>query len=143
LNRCSENHRHAKENWEKYIDKHPSFKYGEDREDEWEYAYLPADKEEREELPIPKLPLVLDFPHITRRVAAQWSRFVVFGEDPFWLGEEYEKQDFIKLIEIDPDPENISKMRIELRECGVTESVIFPDLDGLGREMKQVWEDRK
>jgi len=44
---------------------------------------------------------------------------------------------------IDPDPENILKMRIELRECGVTESVIFPDLDGLGREMKQVWEDRK
>jgi hypothetical protein len=67
----------------------------------------------------------------------------VFGEDPFWLEKEYEEQDFIKLIEIDPDPKNISKMRIELRECGVTESVIFPDLDGLGREMKQVWEDRK
>jgi len=74
--------------------------------------------------------------------AAQRSRFVVFGEDPFWLEKEYEEQDFIKLIEIDPDPENISKMRIELRECGVTGSVIFPDLDGLGRE-KQVWEDRK
>jgi hypothetical protein len=69
LNRSSENNRHAKDNWEKYIEKHPSFKYGEDRADEWEFAYLPADKEEREELPIPKLPLVLDFPHITRRVA--------------------------------------------------------------------------
>ena len=143
LNRSSENNRHAKENWEKYIEKHPSFKYGEDRADEWEFAYLRADKEEREELPIPKLPLVLDFPHITRRVAAQRSRFVLFGEDPFWLEKEYEEQDFIKLIEIDPDPENILKMRIELRECGVTESVIFPDLDGLGREMKQVWENRK
>jgi len=44
--------------------------------DEWEFAYLPADKEEREGLPIPPLPLVLDFPHITRRVAAQRSRFV-------------------------------------------------------------------
>ena len=143
LNRSSENNRHAKENWEKYIEKHPSFKYGEDRADEWEFAYLPADKKERENLPIPKLPLVLAFPHITRRVAAQRSRFVVFGEDPFWLEKEYEEQDFVKLIEIDPDPENISKMRIELRECGVTESVIFPDLDGLGRELKQLWEDRK
>ena len=66
-----------------------------------------------------------------------------FGENPSWLAEEYGKQEFIKIIEIDPDPENIAKMRIELRECGVTESIIFPDLDGLGRELKQVWEDRK
>ena len=80
LNRCSEENRLAKERWGKYVEKHPSFKYGEDREDEWEFAYLPADKEEREELPIPPLPLLLDFPHITRRVAAQRSRFVVFGE---------------------------------------------------------------
>ncbi len=97
LNRSSENNRDAKENWEKYIGKHLSFTYGEDRADEWEFAYLPADKEEREELSIPKLPLVLDFPHITRRVAAQRSRFVLFGEDPFWLEKEYEEQDFIKL----------------------------------------------
>jgi hypothetical protein len=53
----------------------------------------------------------------------------VFGDDPFWLAKEYKEQDFIKLIEIDPDRENISKIRIELRECGVTESVIFPDLE--------------
>jgi len=103
LNRSSENGRHARENWGKYVEKHPSFKYGRDREEEWEYAYLPADKEEREELPIPELPLVLDFPHITRCVAAQRSRFVVFGDDPFWLAKEYKEQDFIKLIEIDSE----------------------------------------
>src|SRR6516225_7970420 len=67
-------------------------------------------------------------PHITRRVAAQRSRFVVLGENPFWLEKEHEEQDFIKVIEIDPDPENIAKLRIELRQCRVTESVIFPDL---------------
>jgi hypothetical protein len=106
LNRCSENNRDEKENWITYVEEHPSFKYREARQEEWEFAYLPADKEEREELPIPPLPLVLDFPHITRRVAAQRSRFVVFGHDPFWLEKEYEEQDFIKVIEIDPDPEN-------------------------------------
>ena len=42
-----------------------------------------------------------------------------------------------------PDPENIFKMRCELRDAGITESVIYPDLDGLGREIKQTWEDRK
>ena len=46
LNRCSENNRDAKENWGKYIEKHPSFKYGEDRADEWEFAYLPAGETE-------------------------------------------------------------------------------------------------
>ena len=30
----------------------------------------------------------------------------------------------------------------QLREAGITESVIFPDLDGLGREMDQLWEDK-
>jgi len=36
-----------------------------------------------------------------------------------------------------------SQMRQELRDCGITESVIYPDLDGLGREMKQLWADRR
>ena len=58
------------ERWKNYVKKHPFF---EGREDEWEYAYLPADEKERDELPIPIVPLVLDFPHITRRVAAQRS----------------------------------------------------------------------
>jgi len=39
--------------------------------------------------------------------------------------------------------ESVPAIKIELRESGVTESVIFPDLDGLGREISQRWEDRK
>jgi len=35
------------------------------------------------------------------------------------------------------------QIRLELRDSGVTESVIFPDLDGLGRELRQLWDDRK
>ena len=35
------------------------------------------------------------------------------------------------------------KIRRELRDCGVTESVIYPDLDGIGREITQIWEDRR
>jgi len=30
-----------------------------------------------------------------------------------------------------------------LREAGVTESVVYPDLDGLGRELKQLWDERR
>jgi len=34
------------------------------------------------------------------------------------------KTRFHKVIEIDPDPENIAKMRIELRECGVKPALV-------------------
>jgi hypothetical protein len=38
-----------------------------------------------------------------------------------------------EVIEI--DPEFVSNIRVELRASGVTESVVYLDLDGLGREM--------
>jgi hypothetical protein len=66
----------------------------------------------------------------------------VFGTHPSWLAEEFGKGDSaVKVIAIDPD--DVSTIRVELRESGSTESVIYPDLDGLGREMNQIWEDRK
>jgi hypothetical protein len=85
---------------------------------------------------------VLDFPHITRRIAAQRSRFIVLGTEPNWISDEYKKADStIKMIVI--PKEFRAGVRQEVRDCGVTESVIFPDLDGIGREMKQLWEDRR
>ncbi len=57
----------VKQSWGRYIENHPFHK---SREDEWEYAYLPSDEEDLKELPIPGVPLLLHFPHITRRVAA-------------------------------------------------------------------------
>jgi hypothetical protein len=115
--------------------------YGLD-EDEWEDAYLPGNEEVLAELNVPRPPLVLDFPLITRRIAAQRSRFIVFGTEPNWLSEEFRKADSpIKAITIDAGSR--PKIRQQLRDCGVTESVIYPDLDGLGREMRQLWEDRR
>jgi hypothetical protein len=127
------------DDWKKYVEKHPSYDLN---EDEWEDAYLPADEETLNEINVPRPPLVLDFPLITRRIAAQRSRFIVFGTDPTWLSEEFKKSDStIKVIEIAAGSR--SKLRQELRDCGVTESVIYPDLDGLGREMTQLWDDRR
>jgi hypothetical protein len=37
----------------------------------------------------------------------------------------------------------IPKIQAEIRDCGVTESVIFPDLDGVGRETKKRWQQFK
>ncbi len=83
-----------------------------------------------------------DFPLITRRIAAQRSRFIVFGTKPNWLSEEAGKPDStIASITVAADAR--SSIRQELRDCGVTKSVIYPDLDGLGREIRQLWEDRR
>ena len=86
--------------------------------------------------------MVLDFPQITRRVAAQRSRFVVFGTDCEFLSKEFKRErSIIKRICIDGTCRR--SIRRQLRDSGVTESVIYPDLDGVGREMKQLWEERK
>jgi hypothetical protein len=130
--------------WKSYVAKHPSYDL---REDEWEYAYPPADEEDLAEMNVPRLPLVMRNELITRRIAAQRSRFILFGTEPNWLSDEFKKADSkkadssIKLIRIVAAAR--PKIRQELRDCGVTESVIYPDLDGLGREMRQLWDDRR
>jgi hypothetical protein len=129
----------AEEEWRAYVKAHPNDGFD---EDEWSDSYLPASEEILAQVNVPRPPLVLEFPHITRRIAAQRSRFIVFGTDPNWLSDEIKKADStIRLITIAADSR--SQLRQELRDCGVTESVIYPDLDGLGREMKQLWEDRR
>jgi hypothetical protein len=129
-----------KDGWKRYIEAHPS--YDEEDEDTYENAYLPVDDTTRAEFNVPHPPLVLDFPHITRRIAAQRSRFIVLGTEPNWLSGDFRKPDSsIKLISIAANAR--ARLRQELRDCGVTESVIYPDLDGLGREMRQLWNDRR
>jgi len=127
-----------KTNWKKYVATHPTEQLSEDDDAR---IYLPMDKEERNELPLLPPPLVLDFPHITRRVAAQRSRFVVFGSDPSWLASQFDKSGDPPIQSIEIDGQYKQKIRLQLRDGGVTESVIFPDLDGLGREMMQIFVD--
>lgn len=128
--------------WKSFIDKHPGRRLD---EDDWDCQYLPQSDEVRLELSTPRPPLVLDFPHFTRRIAAQRSRFVVFGTDPNWLSGEFKQADSTTAVieSISIEKSRRPAIRQELRDCGVTESVIYPDLNGLGREMKQLWEDRR
>ncbi len=129
----------AEEAWKVYVKEHPND--GLD-EEEWSDSYLPTSEDILAEINVPRPPLLLEFPHITRRIAAQRSRFIVFGTEPNWLSDEFKKtESTIQLITI--AAESRPQIRQELRDCGVTESVIYPDLDGLGREMKQLWEDRR
>lgn len=127
-----------KDQWKVYIEKNP---HSDLDEEDWDEMYLPPDASD-DGIGLPRPPLLLDFPLITRRFAAQRSRFIAFGTEPRWLADHFEQPDsYIRRIAI-PSSER-PNIRQQLRDCGVTESVIYPDLDGLGREMRQLWEDRK
>jgi hypothetical protein len=106
---------------------------------------LPADADELKErlLETPRIPMLWDSSHTTRRIAAQRSRFMVFRSEPTWLLKLNEKKKADSRIQaLCLDPSAIPKIRNELKDAGVTESVISPDLDGLGRELNQAWESQ-
>lgn len=128
----------AKKNWNQYRRKR---KWEGLSRDDWDDIYLPWSTDERQELPLPPAPLLWDSPHVSRRVAAQRSRFMIFGSEPKWLSSLLGKRGS-RLREINISKGDINGIRYELRDAGVTESVIFPDLDGLGREIEQKWMDR-
>lgn len=127
--------------WKDYLKKN---RQGMWDDDDWERLYLPLDKDEaRDPLQaVPLVPMLWDSPHLTRRVAAQRSRFMIFGADPSWLSEIRKSKDS-RLVSITIPVGAISSIKEELRDAGITESVVYPDLDGLGRELKQVWEARR
>ena len=88
---------------------------------------------------IPEKPLVLEFHQTTRRMGAQRSHFVLCGRDRHWLPSKVDQHGSrLAAIAIDDAP----SLREELRSCGITESVIFPDLDGLGRDLTDLWNTR-
>ena len=126
--------------WKKYNKKHPY----DTSDDDWERLYLPTDEEDAKVplLATPTFPILWDSPHVTRRVAAQRSRYMIFGKDPLWLSDLAGKTNS-HLFNIEIPAHSVVSIKQELRDAGVTESVIFPDLDGLGRELRQLWESRR
>jgi hypothetical protein len=127
----------AEDRWTKYLEKK---KPSDMDEDDWDRLYLPTDKEDAKEplLRTPETPMLWDSSHVTRRFAAQRSRFMIFGTDPLWL-QNMEKKRGALLVSITIPQASVSRIRQELRDAGITESVIYPDLDGLGRELRQAW----
>jgi hypothetical protein len=129
----------AERRWVSFNKKHP---YDTD-EFTWENLYLPLDEWDatKRALKTPRIPLLWDSPHVSRRIAAQRSRFIIFGSDPTWLSKVAAKSaSQIRPIEVPAS--SIGEIKGALRDAGITESVIFPDLDGLGRELRQAWDMR-
>jgi hypothetical protein len=131
--------RDAKARWKRYLKKDHVYL----DPDEWDRLYLPEDDDDAKDrlLKTPLIPLLWDLHHSTRRIAAQRSRLMIFGTDPRWLQKMAEKKSS-RLVAMTVPKTSVREIRRELRDAGITESVVFPDLDGLGRELQQEWEMR-
>jgi hypothetical protein len=86
---------------------------------------------------IEKLPSALFGIHNSPRIVAQRGTFVIFGKDIIPMNRHdmlKDREDIVKRIDIDKEAKR--QMFFELTNMGVSDSVIYPDLDGLGREIK-------
>lgn len=99
--------------------------------------YLPKEMESRRLNP--DLPLAIDPSHRSPRVAAQRSRFVIFGKDPDGLISVAKPKDS-RLCMIPVAGEEADAIRADLKISGISESTVFPDAEGLGRELQSYWE---
>jgi hypothetical protein len=87
----------------------------------------------------PKFPMAIDPPHVDRRVAVQRSHFVLFGTRKNGLVELAKGRKEVKLLKIRITSSGIKKIRENLETCGISETTIFPDLEGLGRQVTEDW----
>jgi hypothetical protein len=79
-------------------------------------------------------PLAVTPPHIFPRLSSQRSHFTVFGTRRDGL-EELSKDNGFLLETITVPRASIEKIVSELELCGVSDATIFPDLEGLSREL--------
>ena len=86
--------------------------------------------------------------HNSPRIVAQKGTFVLFGNklasmDEVYVSEKQEdgtdKYPKDSLVQLVIPKENISEIHEGLIKIGITDSVAFPDLEGLAREIKRIY----
>jgi len=84
-------------------------------------------------------PAAIDPPHVDRRLAAQKSRFIIFGRIRDLARTEVVRQSDGRLAKMTIAESSVGPIRRELEDCGVTVSAVFPDLEHLGQEIRALW----
>lgn len=84
-------------------------------------------------------PVALYGAHNSPRIVAQQGVFTIFGQDTVPMEKLYQVKSFPvnSLIRITIKSSVIARMRKSLLSHGVTESVVYPDLEGLALEIKR------
>lgn len=126
--------------WNQHALKHVSFKGG---------ILTTKEEESKSYRPIldasgisDNLPVALYGVHNSPRIVAQRGVFMIFGQSKLPMEKIYTKYTFPKncLYKITFDKSLIQKVKSSILNHGITESVVFPELDGLSREIKRIFE---
>jgi hypothetical protein len=97
--------------------------------------------------PVPKFsgmhnhPVALYGAHNSARIVAQQGSFTIFGRSTDPMESVVASEAFAEdcLIKVVIGKGALARMRKSLLNHGITESVVFPDLEGLAREIKRVF----
>jgi len=86
-----------------------------------------------------KFPVALYGEHNSPRIVAQQGVFTIFGQVIQPMEKMCADEDFpeYSLVRITLESSNIDNMRKSLLRHGITESVVYPDLEGLALEIKR------
>lgn len=84
------------------------------------------------------LPIAIDPAHVAERLRAQRSRFTAHGRDPRGL-HTAAKSKGARLTCIRIASKAVDAMRLDLATCGIGDTTIFPDLEGLSRELSRYY----
>lgn len=124
--------------WNRHALQHISYQGGVlTPDDDTLKAYRPA----RDPAGAQKFPVAIYGVHNSPRIVAQQGVFTVFGQEACAMEELVPTKKFPAkiLTRILVEKKLLAGMREALLKYGVTESAVFPDLDGLARETKRLF----
>jgi hypothetical protein len=86
-------------------------------------------------------PVALYGSHNSARIVAQRGVFTIFGQNNKPMEISYDKENYPKdcLIKVTLLRSKLNDIRNSLLNYGVTESVVFPDLQGLASEIRRTF----
>lgn len=122
--------------WNQHALKHESYDQGIlSTTDEQLKGYKPTPNFSR----MNDLPVALNGTHNSSRIVAQRGVFMIFGQDTNSMENLFERESFPDncLIKITIEKDVLPNMKKSILSNGITESVVFPDLDGLACEIKR------
>ena len=90
------------------------------------------------------LPIALYGTHNSPRIVAQRGVFTIFGKNTTSMEEVYVTSNFPQdsLLKLTIPAQNIAALLKTITSSGITDSVIYPDMDGLAKEIKRFFEFR-
>jgi hypothetical protein len=85
---------------------------------------------------LPDYPVAVLPPHIDRRIVAQKSVFTIHGRKQDGIADLCARYKDAQLAKLHLDGNNIETLKDQLITAGIKETSVFPDLEGLSREIK-------